>query len=179
MHFRVCGVCHELLPSLHQNDFSGIKEIADQYDVFRDNPWPVLYRQLDQLYPGSKFILTLRGEDKWIKSVTNHFDHKPSLMLEYIYGYPYPKGHEENYLHTFRQHNHDVIEYFRDRSDDLLILDLEEGNGWAKLGAFLGITIPDIPFPHANKGAYTTIGRIQKYITKRIKARWRDYGAKK
>jgi hypothetical protein len=174
MGYRVCGVCHELLPGLQAGDFEGIKEMVDQYDAFEDNPWPVLYKKLDQRYPASKFILTLREERKWIRSVSNHFGHTPSSMLEYIYGYPFPEGHEEIYLKIYRQHNQEVMAYFRERPGDLLILDLEKGDSWEKLSAFLGKTTPPIPFPHANKGAYTSWGRMKKYIWKRLRARWRD-----
>ena len=43
--------------------------IIDKYDAFTDNPIPLLYKQLDRLYPGAKFILTTRDLDSWIKSV--------------------------------------------------------------------------------------------------------------
>lgn len=38
-----------------------------------DPPIPILYEKLDQAYPGSKFILTVRNEDKWLTSVRNHW----------------------------------------------------------------------------------------------------------
>ena len=172
--YRVCGVCHELLPYLEKNDYHHLSEIVSQYDVFRDNPWPVLYRQLDMMYPGSKFILTIREESAWIKSVMNHFRQTPSSMLKYIYGHSYPSGHEEMFLETYQKHNEEVLAYFEKRPEDLLVIDLEEGNIWVKICGFLNIPIPDIKFPHDNKGAYTRVGRIRKYIWKRVRARWRD-----
>ena len=172
--YRVCGVTHELLPSLKLKDYSLLQEIVDQYDVCKDNPWPVLYRQLDQLYPGSKFILTIRDESSWIKSVVNHFAKTPSAMVEFIYGVPFPVGNETLFLKTYHQHNVDVQAYFQDRPNDLLVIDLEKGNNWEKICTFLDIPVPSIPFPHVNKGAYTPIGKITKYIWKRIRARWRD-----
>ena len=34
--------------------------MVDRFDAFEDNPWPVLYKELDARFPGSKFILTRR-----------------------------------------------------------------------------------------------------------------------
>ena len=39
-----------------------------------DLPIAILYRQLDAAYPGSKFILTTRAEDGWLRSVRNHWN---------------------------------------------------------------------------------------------------------
>ena len=173
--YKVCGVYHELLPDLRRGDFEKIKDVVESYDVCKDNPWPVLYQQLDQFFPGSKFILTIRDETAWIKSVVNHFDSKPSDMINFIYGVPFPTGNEEIFLNRYRQHNQDVIDYFKKRPGDLLIIDLEKEEAWKKLCPFLKIPIPSFPFPHANKGAYTWIGKRWQYVWKRIRARIRDF----
>jgi 3'(2'), 5'-bisphosphate nucleotidase len=44
----------------------------------------------------------------------------------------------------------EVATYFRDRPNDLLIIDVTAGEGWEKLCPFLGKPIPDLPFPKAN-----------------------------
>ena len=173
--YRVCGVCHELLPDLIKGNLDNIKEFVDTCDVFKDNPWPVLYRELDTMYPGSTFILTMRNESDWIRSVVNHFASTPSEMLRYIYGVPYPEGHKDVFLNRYRQHHTEVLAYFKDRPSDLLVLDLETGNPWEKIAPFIGIDIPAFPFPHANKGAYTRLGKMRKYLLKRIRARWRNF----
>jgi len=174
--YKVCGVYHELLPALVKGDFQKINDVVEPYDVCKDNPWPVVYQQLDQYFPGSKFILTIRNEAAWIKSVVNHFDSKPSDMIRYIYGVPFPVGHEEIFLNRYRKHNQDVIDYFKNRPGDLLIMDLEKEDVWGKLCPFLQIPIPSFPFPHANKGAYTKAGKGWQYVWKRVRARWRDWG---
>ena len=71
-------------------------------------------------------------------------------MREWIYGVGSPKGHEEVYVERYERHQREVIEYFRDRPADLLMLDLTRGEGWGKLCPFLGLSIPGAPFPHAN-----------------------------
>jgi len=58
-------------------------------------------------------------------------------------------------ISRYEKHNSEVECYFRDRSNDLLIVDWEQENKWDDLCEFLGKDIPNDPFPHANKGKYT------------------------
>jgi len=51
-------------------------------------------------------------------------------------------------------HVAEVKDYFKDRPEDLLIIDVCSGEGFAQLAPFLGAAIPAEPFPH--KGALLT-----------------------
>ncbi|MEH0157672.1 sulfotransferase family protein [Limibacter armeniacum] len=152
--YNVADARVDLAQKLISGDISYVLSVADMYDAYEDNPWALLYKELDDKYPKSKFILTLRDEGKWIKSVLNHFDRKHSDMREWIYGKGSPKGNELVYLKKYRQHNNEVISYFKGREDDLLIVNWEEGSEWSDLCNFLNKPIPNISFPHANKGKY-------------------------
>jgi hypothetical protein len=44
-----------------------------------------------------------------------------------------------------------VKEYFKNRDNDLLILDPSAGNAWTQLCEFLYQDVPDVEFPHANR----------------------------
>jgi hypothetical protein len=44
-----------------------------------------------------------------------------------------------------------VHDYFRERPDDLLVLNICAGEGWERLCPFLGQDVPGIPFPWANR----------------------------
>lgn len=125
-------------------------EVAQRYDAFQDNPWPILYREMDEAFPGSKFILTTRPTDRWIKSVVKHFGKKDTPMRQWIYGVGHPMGNEDLYVKRFDGHYAEVREYFRDRPDDLLEFPLTEGAGWADLCPFLGAPTPDTEFPMLN-----------------------------
>ena len=133
---------HELFPP-----------IVEQYDAFQDNPWPILYEELDAQYPNSKFILSVRDPDAWLKSQIKHFGIRETPMRKWIYGESAgcPVGNEETYLKRFNRHYAAVYEYFRERTDDLLIMDLANGDGWDQLCGFLGCDTPRKSFPHANK----------------------------
>jgi hypothetical protein len=47
-----------------------------------------------------------------------------------------------------------VIDYFRGRPHDLLVIDWEAGHGWPELCRFLGRDVPGEPFPRENVGNY-------------------------
>jgi len=152
--YRVTGPTGLTLPDIPNNIHNFIYEVVEsgEYDAFQDNPWPVLYKELDARYPGSKFILTLRDTPSWLSSIVRHFGRgRNSPMRIWIYGCGCPEGNEEIYTDRFERHNREVLEYFQHRPNDLLVMNLSEGDGWDELCPFLGKRIPSKPFPHANK----------------------------
>ena len=151
--YRVTGPNGRNDPNIDKNVLAMAYRLVDQFDAFQDNPWPIIYRQLDVKYPGSRFILTLRDSDSWIRSQVRHFGRRETPMRKWIYGVGCPEGNEDIYIKRFDDHNKEVQEYFRDRPGDLVILDLARGDGWDRLCPFLGVDIPGIPFPHANKAS--------------------------
>lgn len=152
--YNVVGAKPDLAKHLFENDFESIFRIADSFDAFQDNPWAILYKELDARYPDSKFILTWRDENEWIKSVVNHFGKKHTEMRRWIYGTGHPKGNEQLYLNRYKKHINEVLEYFQNRKEDLLIVSWEKAKGWEELCEFLNKPIPKIPFPHVNKGKF-------------------------
>jgi len=129
------------------------QSLVPKFDAFQDNPWPVIYKEMDAAWPGSKFILTQRDPEAWLRSQVRHFGKKTRPMREWIYGAGCPEGNEDIYRERFLRHYREVPAYFADRPNDLLVMDLAAGDGWEKLCPFLGKEIPNQPFPHANKAA--------------------------
>lgn len=146
--YRVCGSVATEEPDIAKRAREIAFGLLDGYDAFVDNPWPILYRQLDEACPGSRFILTTRPSDAWIRSVSRFFGAKTTPMREWIYGAGSPLGNEARYVERFERHNAEVREYFRDRPGDLLVLRIAEGEGWRELCGFLGHEVPAEPFPH-------------------------------
>lgn len=138
---------------ISQNAVSMAHRYVPEFDAFQDNPWPIIFKQMDQAYPGSKFILTLREQSLWLESAVRHFGEKETSMRKWIYGVGSPKGHEDIYIRRYATHNHDVLEYFKERPGDLLVMDFSQGDGWAQLCSFLERPVPTTPFPHANKSS--------------------------
>ncbi len=135
----------------------GRSKTLERHYALSDLPFTFLYQELDRSYPGSKYILTIRDETKWIQSVENHWSHERNPWRKdwgsdafthkahkLLYG---QKGfNRELFLARFRRHNAEVREYFRDRPADLLVMDMEAA-GWPELCGFLGIPAPDVPYP--------------------------------
>ena len=143
-------------------------EIARQVDAVQDMPWPLLFRELDAAFPGSRFILTWRDSDGWIASICRHFGHNPDILQALTYGpdAAFPVGHEAHYREVYARHNAAVRTYFRDRPADLLEMNLSKGDGWAALCGFLGTPVPDRPFPTSN-----TAQSRRKPLIRRIRNR--------
>jgi hypothetical protein len=141
--------------------------MVDEFDAFEDNPWPILYRELDQRFPGSKFVLTRRPTENWIRSQVKDFATTETPMRRWIYGENAgcPAGNENTYIARYERHNREVQEYFANRSDDLLIIDLPNDDGWSRLCPFLGHPRPNVPFPHANKASWSR--RLKNWLKQR------------
>jgi len=144
-------------------------ELARQYDAVQDMPWPLMFRELDQAFPRAKFVLTVRDTDSWYKSMVNHFGTTPTPIRQLTYGEdaPAPVGQEARYREVYEAHSRTVQDYFANRPGDLLVMDLEAGDGWPELGPFLGLaSIPQGPFVHANPAAMRqTLGyRLKRRI---------------
>lgn len=164
--YRVTGPNGTRDPDIASKVYDMADELVQQYDAFQDNPWPVIYREMDEKYPGSKFILTMRSPESWISSQVRDFGLRETPMRQWIYGAGCPEGNEAIYVARYERHNREVLEYFRDRPDDLLVMDLPKGDGWRKLCGFLDEPIPDEPFPHANKASVSR--RIKNWVDHRL-----------
>ncbi|KLI64637.1 sulfotransferase family protein [Aurantiacibacter marinus] len=168
--YRVKGVFGRELPlkDLRANFVNIGLGLAAEYDAVEDMPWPLMYKELDAHFPGAKFILTLRKTDKWYQSIAGHFGDNPYHIQQLTYGEdaPAPVGHEERYCSVYERHNSEVLAYFKDRPADLLVIELEKGDGWAKLGDFLGVPVPDGPFVRINSSKQRQ--SIPQRIVKRL-----------
>ena len=87
-------------------------------------------------------------------------------MRRWIYGEDAgcPEGHEAIYIERYERHNREVLEHFRDRPDDLMVMDIPGDATWEKLCKFLGHAVPNEPFPHANKASLSR--RIKNWFRK-------------
>ena len=147
----------------------------DQYDALTDIPVAWAYKKLDRIYAGSKFILTTRDMDSWLRSNHTHYcsaaqwinrpqpywwDNNKNgvwtketnlsihLLLLEIYGIV---GFDsKKFKRAYEQHLEEVLCYFKERPNDLLVLDICGGGGWEQLCPFLNEAVPVQPFPREN-----------------------------
>jgi len=131
--------------------------VVGAFDSFEDWPWPLIYREIDAAYPGTKFILTTRDDPEvWFRSLCDLAKRTgPTEYREVIYGHAMPEGHKEAHIRIYLEHNQAVRDHFKDRPDALLEVCWERGDAWAELAGFIGRPAPDSPFPHENRTSDT------------------------
>lgn len=124
-----------------------------EFDAAEDMPWPIFFRELDDAFPGAKFILTVRDAERWFSSIEGHFGANADEMQAFVYGRDAaaPAGNRTRYLEVFERHERDVRAHFADRPNDLLVMDLERGDGWKELCGFLDAAVPVASFPVKNR----------------------------
>ena len=137
---------------LYEYKYDPFFKYLEAYDCCVDNPWYLMFKEIDHYFENSKFILTIRDEQSWLESCRKYFGSKEKRIHKWIYGVSSFPGNEEVYLRKYRKHNQEVRAYFSKRPNDLLELDLEKMNGWSELCSFLKIDEIHLPFPHYNKG---------------------------
>jgi len=125
----------------------------ERYEAFGDIPVSFFYQKLDKMYPNAKFILSYREKDKWLDSAKKHFsvpsrDQHIALLHEKLYG-------ADLYDHTlfsnsFDKHHEEVMDYFKNRNNFLLLDIFTDKDPWDKLSHFLNKETPQIPFPKSN-----------------------------
>jgi len=151
--YNVLGARLDMAAPLLKGNKAPALKLAGEFDALQDVPWAALYKELDQLYPNSKFILTVRNEKDWLYSASSHFKDVHIPLHEWLYSKGVLRGNEELYAVRYRRHYEDVKDYFRGRND-LLIMDFSKGDSWEKLCDFLKEPIPLKSFPYANKGKH-------------------------
>ena len=130
---------HELfllngLSSQHDNNWD-----LDNYDCFSDGDPLILFKNLNltDKYPDAKFILNIRDMKDWIISTVNHCIiykiHKEEIKeenVEWTWSWFYPVS-EDIILSNIRvrnSHIKEVLEHFTQMANNLIILDVDNGN---------------------------------------------------
>jgi len=172
------GPCHhmhairdrpELLPDWQAFAEGAHRDWDRLFSGFRsqvDFPGAAYWRELADHYPNARVILTTRDPDSWYDSVVasvialmgeretiTNAHHRAVLDLsEKIVGKGYFRDHgpDRDYMvGRFKRHIDNVIETIP--AERLLVYQVTQG--WAPLCGFLGVPVPDTPFPHANNAA--------------------------
>ncbi|MFE4356400.1 sulfotransferase family protein [Kitasatospora sp. NPDC056800] len=136
--------------------------LLESHDGLTDITVVPYYQDLDLAWPGSRFVLTVREEESWLRSCRTHWERPlpdrgdgrdvrlegdlQRFLRAAVYGCH--AFHAERFRGVYRRHVAEVARYFADRADDLLVLDVVGGEGYERLAPFLGVPVPDEPFPH-------------------------------
>lgn len=140
--------------------------LLEHYDGITDITTVPSFEELDRQSPGAKFVLTVRDEESWLQSCRNHWAGRPAhedgdgeehrvhmevrrfLRAAVYASYDFD---EERMRRAYRRHVDRVKRHFAGRPDDLLVLDIVGGQGWEELASFLGVDVPEQPFPMKGK----------------------------
>lgn len=131
--------------------------IFKDYVACVDYPSARYWRQIADRYPDAKVLLTVRDPDQWFDSTQatifapgSFADQPPEPMRPFL----------ESITGDFLGHIHErafMTDYFRRHSEAVKaaiprerLLVYEAGEGWERLCAFLGVPVPEMPFPKAN-----------------------------
>jgi hypothetical protein len=136
-------------------------------------------------YPDAKVILTVRDPQRWYESAYDTIytitRAASSSLILYVASLVIPRAKgmkrarrmideivwerdldgrfedREYAIETFERHNEEVKQYVP--AENLLVY--EVGEGWGPLCEFLGVEVPDEPFPHLNDSEVFR-GRIRR-----------------
>ena len=131
--------------------------IFGKYQAMVDHPGCAYWRQLMDVYPDAKVLHTVRDPDKWFDSTQatifnpDRPDPPPGTpmrtffdQLAAFYG---GDRHDRAFMTGFfRRHTEAVVAGVP--KERLLVFDVAQG--WEPLCAFLGVPVPDTPYPREN-----------------------------
>lgn len=161
-----------------EGNYNPILKYCKTAEVFQDVPFShfEMIAPVDRAFPGSKYILTVRDNpEQWYNSITKYHAKQHGLngripTYEDIINDDYRKKgylkrltidvhgttpedpyNKEILLAHYEKHNQDVIDYFKDRPGDLLIINLSDPLAYKKFVEFIGVDSPFDSFPWENK----------------------------
>ena len=128
--------------SMYQNYLNHQELLAQQYQHYNfytdmehmsnDPPLNIgllMFKELDQQYPGSKFILNTRDKQAWLKSRSlhplNEFDSTTLLQINAKILHKTEQEVLAKWSKERDEHHKAVIEYFKDRPNDLIVFDID------------------------------------------------------
>ena len=153
LNYRVYGGDKNLLKFDDKNDLlQYIQKTLTKWDAVQDMPWPVFYRELVELYPDAKFILTLRETEAWMGSVVRHWGSIKIPLHKKIYGVPCAEGFEDTYKRFYTSHNKEVLEFFSNRPN-FLVMEQGKNFNYRTLCNFLELEVLQEKFPHSRKNS--------------------------
>ena len=166
----------KLLDDWARRDFRRLVRYCHSADAFQDIPFSLDYtfQAMDAAFPGSKFILSVRDDaTQWYRSLTRFHGKRRGLdrppTAEELKADPYvwpgylwhasrlAFGIDENsvwdeeiYKRAYLKHIDIVLDYFKYRPNDLLVVNLADPESMKKLCVFLNVPISQESMPKMN-----------------------------
>lgn len=163
-----------LLPDIIRGDYSKVIDFMKSGEVFQDIPFslPNIYKHIYNKYPNAKFILTIRdNSDQWYRSLLNfhskiwgngdipseqnlskeiyHYKGFPLDYLKFTFGEELYD--EAQYKAVYEKHINDVIDFFLDKHENLIIINTSKDSDYFKLCDYLKVNPKRNNFEWKNK----------------------------
>jgi len=158
------------------------RELLEGYQACVDWPGCTFYRELMEVYPDAKVLLTVRDQERWYESVrTTIYQFSTTcprwltwlvpgiraiLRVSNACAWRVFGGHFEDKAHALSVFNAHIADVRRHVPKERLLV-FEVSQGWGPLCEFLGVAVPDEPFPHLNDRA-----TMKKRLRAMKVARW-------
>lgn len=164
LEYRVYGGDKNLLKFDNRDALKDyIKDTLQNWDAVQDMPWPLFYKELYDLYPDAKYILTIRDSEKWIRSVVTYFASIRIPLHQKIYHVPCAEGNESRYLEVYENINAEILVFFKDKPN-FLIMEMGRNFDYKTLCHFLNLEeIPQGNFPHARNNKKRQLPKYKLY----------------
>jgi len=151
---------------------------VDKYEAFRDVPFslPDAYRVIFAQFPSARYVLTIRDSfDQWFASLTRFHTHlfgtrgdipTTSELANATYVHtgwilrvmqiglrtPLHRPYDADWLrHVYNTHTSNVIKFFSDKPESLLVLNPAQADAYSTLARFLNAPASRDSFPHLMK----------------------------
>ncbi len=163
-----------------KGEFDRILRFCEMADAFQDIPFslPGTYKHLYKQYPEAKFILTVRdSSEQWFDSLVRfhakifssnkkHIPTEDDLnnslyrykgysldVIKILYNYPEISLYDKlSYIDKYEQHIVDVLDFFQDKPESLLVINVSEEDAYNKLADFVGVNVDKrMSFPWENR----------------------------
>lgn len=150
-----------------------IQKAFDKAQVIADTPIFCDYQQLDAFYPDSKFINLIRPLDLWVPSIRQLLQRMLHNLQRDDGGFnPYLRrcyhevfspltleniNNDEFLINCFKRHQQSITDYFLNRGQDLLTIDVNHPDSYQQLLDFVGVKhSSDNSFSRINIGGKVT-----------------------
>ena len=115
-----------------ENKKSNLRELIKYtFDLFEKyigftNAFEMLFPQIDKVYPGSKFIHTVRDKDSWLMSIEAHLKNRLARPEHHLITFGSYRFNKDRFSFVYEMHLDMVNNYFTNRKTDLLTIDSSE-----------------------------------------------------
>lgn len=140
------------MPSYHGPKWRAMRPILLRtYDCFSDGI-PDDLAELDERYPGAKYILQVRDLEPWLYSRLAHISRGKKRHKGYSVSDDWDETEEAvtRWIRTWNDYHISVLRYFKERQSDLLVVNfISNDQAAVEISRFLGFDA-DLNRPHRN-----------------------------